>query len=248
MRALILEDEENNRITLKSMLNDYCPDIQVVAEASNKQEGLAALLKHQPELLLLDIQIEQGTSFELLQEINTENYYIIFITAFNNYAIDAFKYSALDYLLKPINPDELIEAIEKVKSLHRLKGTKSQVDLLLTQMHENTTPKKIVLKTAKSIHLVAIDDIIRCEAQGNYCTFFMADNEKIMVSKTLKDFSPLLINNGFYRAHQAHLINLKHIKRYDKADGGSLIMKDNSQLPVAVRKKGELFNILTMEN
>ena len=244
MKVLILEDEENIRTALNNMLRELCPDVEVVAEASNKEEALLSLARHRPELLMLDIQIEGGTSFDLLDEIDSSQYQIIFITAYDHYAIEAFKYSAIDYLLKPIDPDELQMAVERARHYQQIQGSRHQIGLLMDQIKGNSHAKKMVLKTAESIHLVAMKDIIRCEAHGNYCTFHMYDGEKIMVSRTLKDFDKMLAMKGFYRIHHAHLVNIDHIKKYHKTEGGTLIMQDGSQLPVAVRKKGALLELL----
>jgi two-component system LytT family response regulator len=181
-----------------------------------------------------------GTGFDLLKKFEKISFRVIFITAHEEHAIKAFKFSALDYILKPITAGELLNAVEKFKDLRIKEDTGLKLSAFLSNLDKI---KKIVLKTAESIHIVNVKNIIRCESDVNYTTFYMENGEKLLVSKTLKEYADLLESSGFYRPHQSHLINLEHILRYDKSEGGHLVMADESIVPVSSRKKEELFRI-----
>ena len=185
-----------------------------------------------------------GTGFDLLKKLEEVNFFLIFITAFEEFAIRAIKFSALDYILKPLDPDELISAVEKARDAI----AKENVSLRLEALYDNldglsNKSKKLVLKTTGSVHIVNMSDIVRCESEKNYTHFHTIDRELITVSKTLKEYSEMLVDYGFYRVHQSHLVNLMRVKRYDKAEGGSLIMDDDSIVPVSYRKKDDLMKM-----
>lgn len=244
IRTIVIDDEVKARETIRNMLNTYCPDIKIIGTAGSVNEGVKLLNKTSVDLVFLDIKMGDGTGFDLLRKLNDIKFFVIFITAFEEFAIRAIKFSALDYILKPLDPDELISAVEKAKEAIekenislRLKALFENLDML------NSKSKKIVLKTTGSVHIVSIADIIRCESEKNYTHFHIVGMEKITVSKTLKDFSEMLNDFGFYRLHQSHLINLTHVKRYDKEEGGSLVMADDSLVPVSYRKKEELMKL-----
>ncbi len=244
IKTIIIDDELMAREAIGNMVKLYCPNLELIDTADGVASGYEAIKKNNPDLVLLDIKMTDGTGFELLQMFESINFKFIFITAYEEYAIQAFKFSALDYLLKPIDPNDLIAAVEKLnESIH-----KEDENLKLKAFMANiqgVTPelKKIVLKTAESIHLVNVKDIIRCESSSNYTLFFFSDNTKLLVSKTLKEFDEMLSPYGFFRAHQSHLINLNFLDRYDKAEGGTLILKDKSSIPLAVRKREQLMKI-----
>ncbi|HUX55179.1 MAG TPA: LytTR family DNA-binding domain-containing protein [Williamwhitmania sp.] len=244
LKTIIIDDEVMAREAIGNMVTLYCPNLELTATADGVATGYEAIKKHNPDLVLLDIKLTDGTGFDLLQMFESINFKFIFITAYEEYAIQAFKFSALDYLLKPIDPNDLIASVEKLnESIH-----KEDENLKLKAFMANiqgVTPelKKIVLKTAESIHLVNVKDIIRCESSSNYTLFFFTDNTKLLVSKTLKEFDEMLSPYGFFRAHQSHLINLNFLDRYDKAEGGTLILKDKSSIPLAVRKREQLMKI-----
>ncbi len=210
----------------------------------NVAEGINVLGKEKPDLVLLDIKMADGTGFDLLRKLGKVDFLVIFITAFEEFAIRAIKFSAIDYILKPLDPDELVNAVQKaIGTIH-----KESMSVKLEALYENldminTTAKKIVLKTSDSVHIVNLKDIIRCESEKNYTHFFIVDEDKITVSKTLKEYNELLIDYKFFRVHQSHLINLAHVKRYDKQKGGFLIMDDNSSVPVSFRKKEDLMKL-----
>lgn len=181
-----------------------------------------------------------GTGFDLLKKFEKISFKVIFITAHEEHAIKAFKFSALDYILKPLTAGELLNAVEKVIDLKQKEETELKLSAFLSNLDKI---KKIVLKTAESIHIVQVKNIIRCEADVNYTTFFLDNDDKLVVSKTLKEYSELLEPSGFYRTHQSHLVNLDHILRYDKTEGGHLVMADESIVPVSSRKRDNLFKV-----
>lgn len=244
IKTIVIDDEVKARETILNMLETYCPDVKVIATAGSVKEGVKVLKNHSPDLVLLDIKMADGTGFDLLRKLNDIDFLVIFITAFEEFAIRAIKFSAIDYILKPLDPDELVNAVQKAKGVMN----KDNMSIKLEALYENldmlsSNTKKIVLKTADSVHIVNLRDIIRCESEKNYTHFFTVENEKITVSKTLKEYNELLNDFKFYRVHQSHLINLAHVKRYDKKEGGFLIMDDNSSVPVSFRKKEDLMKL-----
>jgi len=242
LKVIIIDDEAKSRGTIKEMLNIYCHGIEIVAQADSVKTGISAIKQYNPDLILLDIRMPDGTGFDLLRQIGLISFKVIFITAYEEYAIKAFKFSALDYILKPIDPDELMDAIDKSKKII----ANDNLNLRLNSFFENLdTPKeakKIALKSMDSISLVEVDDIIRCESDKNYTIFHMIDGETILAIKTLKDFMDILEDYGFYRVHQSHIINLCHVKRFLK-DETVCVMKDNSKVPVSFRKREEIMQL-----
>ena len=241
IKTIIIDDEVKARETIANMLQTYCSDIEVIAMAGSVKEGVKVLAKKKPDLVFLDIKMGDGTGFDLLRKLKEVNFMLIFITAFEEFAIRAIKFSALDYILKPLDPDELVNAVEKAKFTIEKENVSMRLEALYENLDVlNSNSKKIVLKTTSSVHIVNITDIIRCESEKNYTHFFTIDQEKITVSKTLKEFNELLMDYSFYRVHQSHLVNMAHVRRYDKQDGGHLVMDDNSTVPVSFRKKEDL--------
>ncbi len=247
IRTIIIDDEPRARKLLANILAKHCTNVSLVSQADDVQSGIRAIQEHKPDLVLLDIKMPGGSGFDLIEQLSDIDFKLIFVTAFEEYAVRAFKFSALDYILKPIDAEELISAIERVeKGLH-----KDDINLKLNAFISNIDSiakevKKIVLRTAESIHVVNVQDIIRCESERNYTWFYFNDNRKLLVSKPLNSFEELLEDYQFLRTHRSHLINLKYLERYDKAEGGTAIMKDNSSVPVANRRR-ELFMKLLEE-
>ncbi len=241
MHALIVDDEAFVRVALKEMLKMHCEDIEIIEEAGSITDGRQALEKTTPDIVFLDIRLSDGKGFDLLKGLNDIPFKVIFITAYEEYAITAFKFSAIDYLLKPIDVDELITAVEKAKVSIEKENTKLLMEAFLKNQESNQ--KKIALKTAEAIHLIDVKDIIRCNSDGNYTNFIIKDNKALLVSKTLKEFEELLSPYHFVRIHQSHLINLDYIEKYDKRSGGFVVLKDRSEIPVSTRKKEELLRL-----
>lgn len=245
MRALIIDDEKKAREAIRSIIQLYCPEINIAGEADSVATGIELIGREKPELIFLDIDLSDGSGFDLLKKIMPVNFKIIFITAYGDHALKAFKFSALDYILKPVNPDELIAAVEKARSHHVKDNISQKFETFISNMENiSREVKKIVLKTSDSIHVVNVNEIICCEADRNYTVFKLSSGKQILVSNTLKEYDEMLSNYQFFRAHQSHLVNINYISSYEKKDGGFLIMKDKSIVPVSVRKKEILLGLL----
>ncbi|MCC7030825.1 MAG: response regulator transcription factor [Chitinophagaceae bacterium] len=242
IRAIIIDDIEHARVTLKKDLDTYVHDIEVIGEANGVVEGAKLLRNLQPDILFLDIQMQDGSGFDLLDILPDIKFKIIFITASDAHAIKAFRYSAIDYLLKPVDPDELKAAIQKFRSQHKDENVKYQ--LLREHLKNQHKPHtKLALNTQEKIHVVGISDIIRCESNGNYTEFFFKESRKLLVTRTMKDYEDLLSPQGFYRVHQSHLVNTAYIKEFVKGDD-ELLMLDHTRIPVSTRRKAEVMKML----
>jgi len=246
LKAVIVDDEVSMREALRSLLNIFHSDVSILAEASSVDEAFEAIIKHSPDIVFLDVEIIGGTAFDLLSKFSAPGFKIVFITAHNEYAIRAFKFSASDYLLKPVDPQELNLSVQRVKESINRQADALSIKVLMNNLQGPPGgPKRILLKDYESIHLVELNEIVRCEAEGNYTRFFLADGRILLISKTLKEFDQLFMQGQFFRAHQSHLINLNFFLKYNKGEGGSITMKDGSTLPVAVRKKDLLLDALS---
>lgn len=244
IRTIIIDDEMLMRQTLEKLLREHCSNARLVAQAGSVKEGVDTVRKHHPDLILLDIKMKDGTGFDLLKQLEPVDFKVIFITAYDEYAIKAIKFSALDYLLKPVEPKDLVEAINKAEKLV-LKEMNAQLSVLADNLQSPNIPaKKIILKTFDSVHLVKIFDIIYCESADNYTYFHLQNNNKVLVSNTLKEYDELLGEYGFLRVHKSYLINLAHIIRFEKAEGGSIVLTDDHVVPVASRKREQLLEML----
>ncbi len=245
IKTVIIDDEESARETLIIMLKMYAPEIEVVAEADGVKSGIQTINEFNPELIFLDIQMGDGNGFDLLSNFPECNFKVIFITAYEEYAIKAFKFSAIDYLVKPVTPDDLIQATKKMTDSSEKKILKSQIEVLENNYSiPNQSFGTIILKTTEAIYIVEINDIIHCKSENNYTYFYLAGANKLLVSRTLKEFDELLSEVGFLRVHQSHLINTKQIDHFDKREGGTVIMKDGSKIPVSFRKKDQLLQLI----
>jgi len=248
--AVIIDDELNARKALLNLIEMYCPAVNVVGEAIDVAGGLHAITALNPQLVFLDIKMPDGTGFDLLKRIDNSQFKVIFVTAYDQFAIHAIKMSAVDYLLKPINPKELQEAVRKVLDLSKLDDN---LKMKLSVLEENlkvshTQIRKIILNTSSSLHVVSIGNIIRCEADENYTRVVITDDQAIMVSKTLKEFDDLLSPFGFCRVHQSHLVNLQMIISYEKGSGGMILMKNKDKIPVSGRRKDFFIQALELFN
>lgn len=244
LRILIIDDEAPTRNMISGILNMAEMPLEVVGEADSVKSGLEQINKHNPDLVLLDIKLPDGTGFDILNQIENPGFSVIFITAYEEYAIKAFKCSALDYILKPINIDELYQAIEKSREQIENKNLNKKLSTFLDNLNSSAIEdKKIVLKTQESIHIVKVTTIVRCESFHNYTEFYTNDGKKLLVSKTLKEYEKLLTDFGFFRVHQSHLININYISSFEKTDGGYLVLTNGSQVPVAKRKKEDLLRL-----
>jgi two-component system LytT family response regulator len=246
IHAIIVDDETRSCDVLSKMLKLYCPDIRVKGTAHNIETAKELIKTEKPQLVFLDIELPDGNSFLLLDQLEEIDFKIIFITAFSDFAIKAFKCSALDYLLKPLNIDELVAAVDKYKQF----AGNTDNQLQLAQLKENISPrtdklKTIGLSTLTEIRFVNIEDIIRLEASNNYTCFHMTNGEKITVSHTIKYYEELLQDNHFMRVHQSHIINLGKVNKYQKGKGGSIVMANGDTVHIAAQKKDPLLKALT---
>ena len=243
INAIIIDDEVNNIENLQIIINEYCPDVDVVATAQNVEDGLKMIAQHQPDLLFLDIQMPQRSGFDLLTAIPQIDFEVIFITAYDKYGIRAIKFSALDYLLKPINIDEFKAAIAKAKKKIEGKKHNLSIENLLHYIKAgNSAIPKIALPTLKEIMYVKVTDIVRCEASNSYTLFYLQNGEQVLVCKTLKEFVDLLKPHNFIRSHQSHLVNINFIKSYLSEDGGTLLLTNGQKVPIS-RQNRELVKL-----
>lgn len=220
------------------------PEVDIVGEAGSVTAAYDLITRTQPSLVFLDIEIDGGTAFDLISMFPSIFFKIIFVTAFNDYAVKAFRLSALDYLLKPLDSHELSQAIQKAGQ--HFKNEQQDISLrnLLQVVKNSTGSKKLILQDLSNIYVVDEAEIVRCESDGNYTSFYLSDGRTIVVSKTMKEYAALLNNERFFRIHHSHLINLSFFLRYDKTEGGQVILKDGSSVPVAIRRKDEFLQAL----
>jgi two-component system LytT family response regulator len=244
-KALIIDDIDSARVTLADDLKTHCPLIEVVGEANSVKTGIAAILEKKPDVVFLDIELGDGLGFEILEIISHIDFQVIFTTGLDSYGIKAIKFSALDYLLKPINPEELVKAVAKLEHKYPGQNHNESIQLLLENLREvKPHTKRIALNSADKVHMVNVSDIIRCESDGSYTIFYLVNKEQIVVTKNLKEYETLLEEYAFIRVHHSHLINFAYLKEYVKKDGGYAVMTDNSQVPVSFRKKNNLLGMM----
>lgn len=244
IRTIIIDDEENVRNTLSNILGEIREDIDIIGECDDVASGIALIKSTNPDLVLLDIKLPDGTGFDILDKLSKITFKIIFITAYEEYAVHAFKFSAADYILKPVSALDLNHAIDKVV-LQLQAEYLLKLNALINNNHTtNNGEKRLVIKTVDKIHVIKVKDIFRCESDQSYCHFYLTNDSKITISKPLKDYDELLTDYHFFRIHKSHLVNLEHIKRFERTDGGYVVMADNTRVPVSFRKREELINIL----
>lgn len=242
IRTVLIEDEPKSMLSLETLLSRYCPEVEVVGRGRNVKEGYQVLHTTNPDLALLDISMPDGDAFQLLNQINQINFEIIFITAYNDYALKAFEYSALHYLLKPINYLDLQLAIQRYQKVNPKEDIQAKLNLLQDNLQNNF--EKISLPTQEGLTVIEIKRIIRIEASSNYSLVYFDDGESLIVSKTLHQFEDILSGQGFCRIHNTHLINLAYIKKYQKGRGGTVSMTDGTKLSVSAGRKKEFLEKL----
>jgi two-component system LytT family response regulator len=248
MKVLIVDDEASNLENLQQLLQSYAPDVEVCALAETVDEGLKAITLHRPELVFLDIQLHNQSGFDLLKQLGEINFELIFVTAYDQYGIQAVKFAALDYLLKPIDIDELTTAISKAhKAISQRKKNERLGYLLEYLKDDNKAIPRIALPLFGETRYVNINEIMRCEADNTYTRFILNSGEQILVSKTLKEYAGMLLNYGFLRSHQSHLVNAAFIKSWLKEDGGSLLLTDSTKIPVSKLNREKVKEMLAMQ-
>ncbi len=244
IHTVIIEDERDAVSLLSGIINEYCPSLLIVGVAGNIPDGLKLIEDVKPNLVFLDIEIEGGTSFQLLDRLKHVSFKIIFTTAYDQYALKAFKYGAIDYLLKPYSPKDVVRSIERVKKTQYDQTIFNRLDYLIKQ-NKPSQNIKINIPTSEGMNIVSVSNIIRIEAYRSYCFAYLSDGDRILVSKPLKDLEAMLPDYMFFRVHSAHLINMDYVKKYIKEDGGSIVMNDGCHIPIARRRKSEFLAILS---
>jgi len=245
IRAIIIDDEQHCIDRLSGLLKEHCNrNVHLMDTFQSVTDGLTGIRELQPELVFLDVQIKNKTGFDLLKQLSKIDFEVIFTTAFEKYAVQAFKFSAIDYLLKPVDADDLKQAVSKLKEKISKEETAKKIDALLNNV--KSTSKRISIPTVSGLVFLQVNDIIRCESDVNYTTLFLKDKQKMMVAKTLKEFEELLTDYNFFRVHNSHLINLAHIKSYNKGKGGFVTMNDNAEVEVSTRRKDDFLRKLSV--
>jgi two-component system LytT family response regulator len=238
MKAILIDDEISNLENLRTLLEKHCLQVTIMATTQNIDNAVDIIEKYSPDLVFLDIQMGEQTGFDVLKRLPTRNFEVIFVTAYDQYGIQAVKFAALDYLLKPIDIEELINAVNKAEHKLATQIQNLQLDFLLQQLKKpDTNISKIALQMQSEIRYVALSEIIRCEADNTYTRFFLSSNEKILISKSLKEYADLLRPSGFLRTHQSHLVNPKYVKSWLKEDGGILLLTSGEKIPVSKPNK-----------
>lgn len=245
LRTIIVDDEPNARQVIRNILELYCTQVEIVGEAENVKTGVTLIKDLNPDLVFLDINMPDGTGFDLLNKVKSLNFRFIIVTAYEQYAIQAIRKSAIDYIMKPINANELIEAVEKAAlSDYRLENESVKLENYLHNLHKDLDEHRIVLNTINSIYVVKVREIVRCMADKNYTEVYLVNGKQLILSKTLKDFEEMLSEYGFFRTHQSHMVNVRFIESYEKGLGGTVIMADGSKVPVSSRRKETFLKLM----
>lgn len=240
LRAVIVDDEPDAVKFIEGIIEEYCPNLEVIGTANSARDGVAVITQHKPELVFLDVQMPHGSGFDLLSSFPEKTFDVIFITAYNHYAIQAIKFSAVDYILKPVNISEFIEAVDKVE---QRRSSLEYRNLSYASLLENLRaqqPSKLAIPTADGIEYLNTAEIIRIEADRSYSWFFLTNNRKYLVSRNLKEYQELLQDLNFFRPHNSHLINMIFVKKFIRHEGGYIEMNDGSSVPIS-RGKRDLF-------
>lgn len=244
INSIIVEDEHHNRENLLNILKEYCPSVHVLATCASALEGRRKIIELQPDLVFLDIEMPGKDGFSMLESLPELNFEVIFVTAFSDYAVKAIKFSALDYIVKPIDTMELLRAVDKASKKKRERQKNIRMANLIENQHKEEHKKTLALPLSDKIEFVEVSNIIRCQADGNYTMFHLRNGEKLLISKTLKEYDELLSSFNFLRVHQSHLINLDEIKSFIKTDGGYILMKDGTSIIISRQRREMVLGIL----
>ncbi|MCB0689081.1 MAG: response regulator transcription factor [Saprospiraceae bacterium] len=236
MQIAIIDDERNARLNIKVLLEQYCEDCDIIGEADSVRNSITLLQTIKPDVVLLDVEMLDGTGFDLLDAVSPYNFHLVFITAYESFAIKAFKYNALDYILKPIDFRELKLAMEKARQWKQLE----KLDSIIPDPDNESTPARIKLSNSDGTFLLDIDRIIRLESFKNYTTFYITDKPPIVVSKTIGFYDDLLPDSLFHRTHQSHIVNIRHIFKMNRVGNGVVLMSDQSEVPISTRRREEV--------
>ena len=245
INTVLVDDEIDSIRVLRRLLETCCPNVCIIGTANGVDTALEMIRETKPDLVLLDIEMSQGNAFDLLNQLMPLNFQVIFVTAFDNYAIRAFKYSAVDYLLKPVDIDDLRDAIGRVREKPAQNDLAEQMKILLNNVGIlHLAQQKMAIPTITGLNFVPVQDIVRFEAKGNYTTIHLSNGEVVMATKTIREYEDVLPENIFCRIHNSHIINLSRIEKYQKGRGGSVLMEDGSVLEVASRRREEFLRRL----
>jgi len=245
IKAVIIDDNPEIRAINKKLLSEYFIEVEMVGEADSVESAFAVIRQTQPHLVFLDIELNGGTGFQLLQKLKPYTFKVIFITGHNQYALKAIKFHAIDYILKPVNATEFQEAVQStLEIIEKDLPTNEQNEHFLQSFNQKRSISKIMLRTADALHLVNITDILYCRNDNSYTTFYLLSGEKIMVSKGIVFYDEILSESGFFRPHQSYLVNLQHVRKLDKADGGYVVLNSGDEIPVSSRRKKGLIQLL----
>ncbi len=248
LKTVIIDDEYKAVKTIELILKNHCKNIEVCGTANSVKEGIAIINKFKPDIVFLDIEMPEANGFDLLEQIDERDFEVIFITAYNHYAIRAIKYSAFDYILKPVDIDEISKAIENVKKKRKSDNKQFEKFEILLENIQSKSPKKLAIPIFNGTEYIDIDKIIRIEADGSYSNFYLVNKIKYVVSRNLKEYADILEGNIFYRIHRSHLINLNYIRKHVKHQGGYIVMEDDSSIPVSRQKKDEFKRVISNFN
>jgi two-component system LytT family response regulator len=243
MKTIIIEDEEQSVSALLADPNKYCPELDIIGTTGSVEEGIELINKVNPELVFLDIQLSDGLGFDILEAHKNGNFKIIFTTAYSQYAIKAIKFSALDYLLKPIDAGELKVSVKKALETNK-ETNQSQIENFIKNQNLLNPNKRIALQTSQGVFLHELQTIIRCTSEGNYTSIHFTNGKRLLIAKSLKEYEDILSSFGFERIHHSHIINCNHLVSYHNKDGGYVVLSDNTSLPVSSRKKSQLLKML----
>lgn len=243
LNAILIDDDESNLSSLREKLSKHCPQITIVAMCDNGQDGKIAIESHHPDVVFLDIEMPVMNGFLMLQQLEYKNFELIFVTAYDQYAIKAIRYSALDYLVKPVEVQELKEAVAKAESNRIKHQTPSQIELLLEHFQKKQ-PRRIPIPTADGLHFIDLEGILYLEASNNYTTIYLTTGQKFLVCRTLKDFEEMLPDTMFFRIHSSYVINKSQVENYIRGEGGLVIMRNGVSLDVSKRRKSEFLKAI----
>lgn len=244
MRVVIIEDEKLLRETNRKLLQNNFPQMEIVGEAGSVSTSIEILKNTAPDLVLMDIELADGNCFQVLQACKPYTFKIVFITAYNNYAIKAIKFSGIDYILKPVNEFEFCNAINEAIVQNKQDELLFQAQHFEQQYVDKELPDKLLLRTAEALHIVDICNILYCKSDNSYTTFFVNDTKEIIVSRSIKEYDELLSSFGFIRPHQSFLVNINTIEKVDKSDGGFIILQNKTEIPISKRRKQFVFDEL----
>ncbi|MCF6132597.1 LytR/AlgR family response regulator transcription factor [Flavobacterium wongokense] len=245
LRAVVIDDIDSIRTKNIDIIKSNCPNIAIIGQADSVESGITLIRQIVPDIVFLDVEMPDGTGFDLLQKLKPINFKVIFITGYEDFAIRAFRFSAIDYLLKPLDADDLVEAVNKAEEALSKDVMELKLNTLFSNLERPKNLQKLVLKTAEKIYSVNIQDIVNCESDKNYTTFYFINAPKLVVSTTLKEYETLLKPFQFFRAHQSHLINMLYFDHFIKTDGGNtIVMKNKNKIPLAIRKKEEFLALI----